>query len=313
MINRHFHHAQFFSNAKQKKKQSMQIFDVFLNNLENQLTSYIEKQRIIYLFIKFRSKLRAALTNYQNLLIIKKELLILTNRLKNNMKKTIDVQTTFDNRSSDFKTSQHKSRKRNKKQDNKNSFNNKSKTKNRRKNIDEKKRKRANHFHLICHKCNEVEHIVTNYFNLKIKFKINAIFNKYKKSKFSKKKEIFDDDWSIVENEKLIKLEINLTRNVFVDDVQTTLLKFVDDQSTRKSMKSVSIMIVQKIIVMSNAKHFNKILLNENAKINVISYRYAIAHDMTSINNDLSISSHVKEKSMHCYDAYNVCIRLIDN
>jgi hypothetical protein len=39
----------------------MQIFDAFLNNLESQLTSYIEKQRITHLFIKFRSKLRAAL------------------------------------------------------------------------------------------------------------------------------------------------------------------------------------------------------------------------------------------------------------
>ncbi len=104
-INRHFHHAQLFSNAKQKKKQSMQAFDAFLSNLESQLTSYIEKQRIIHLFIKLKSKLRAALTNYQNLFIIKKELLTLTNRLKNNMKKTIDAQTTFDNRSSDFKTS----------------------------------------------------------------------------------------------------------------------------------------------------------------------------------------------------------------
>jgi hypothetical protein len=46
--------------------------------------------------------------------------------------------------------------------------------------------------------------------------------------------------------------------------------------------------------MMSNAKIFNKILLNENAKINVINYRYAIAHDMTSINNNLSISSYVK-------------------
>ncbi len=78
-------------------------------------------------------------------------------------------------------------------------------------------------------------------------------------------------------------------------------------------MKSVSIMIVQEIIVTSNAKHFNKILLNESAEINVINYRYAIAHDMTSINSDLSISSHVKRKSMHCYDAYNVRIRLVDN
>jgi hypothetical protein len=171
----------------------MQVFDAFLNSFKSQLTSYIEKQRIIHLFIKIRSKLRVALTNYQNLFIIKKELLILTNDLKNNMKKTIDAQMTFDSRSFDFKTSQHKNRKRNKKRDNKNSFNDKLKTKNRRENIDEKKRKRANHFHLICHKCNEIEHIVTNYFDLKKKFKINAIFNKYKKSKFSKKK-VFDDD-----------------------------------------------------------------------------------------------------------------------
>jgi hypothetical protein len=64
---------------------------------------------------------------------------------------------------------------------------------------------------------------------------------------------------------------------------------------------------------MLNTKHFNKILLNENAKINVISYRYAIVYDMMSIDSDLSISSHVKRKSMHCYDAYNVRIRLVDN
>ncbi len=186
-VNRHFHHAQLFSNAKQEEKQSMQIFDAFLNSFENQLTSYIEKQRIIHLFIKLRSKLRAALTNYQNLLIIKKKLLILTNRLKNNMKKTIDAQTTFDNRSFDFKTSFNKRRNRNEKRENKNSFNDKTKTKNRRKNIDEKKRKRSNHSHLICHKCNEVEHIVINCLDLKKKFKINAVFNKFKRSKISKK------------------------------------------------------------------------------------------------------------------------------
>jgi hypothetical protein len=100
---------------------------------------------------------------------------------------------------------------------------------------------------------------------------------------------------------------------MLVNDAQTTFVKLVDDQSTRKSMKSVSIMIVQKIIVMSNTKHFNKILLNENAKINVINYHYAIVHDMTSIDSDLSISSHVEKKSMHCYDAYNVRIRFVDS
>jgi hypothetical protein len=165
----------------------MQVFDAFVNNFESQLTSYIEKQRIIHLFIKLKSKLRAALTNYQNLFIIKKRLLILTNRLKNNMKKTIDAQTTFDNRLTNFKTSKNKNRKKEKKRDNKNSFNDKQKTKNRRKNIDEKKRKRVNHSHFICHKCNEIKHIATNYLDLKKKLKINAIFNKFKRYKFSKK------------------------------------------------------------------------------------------------------------------------------
>jgi hypothetical protein len=100
---------------------------------------------------------------------------------------------------------------------------------------------------------------------------------------------------------------------MLVDDAQTTFVKFVDDQSTRKLMKSVSIMIVQKIIVISNTKHFNKILLNENAKINVIKYCYTIAYNMTSIDNDFSISSHVKKKSMHDYDAYSMRIRFVKN
>jgi hypothetical protein len=100
---------------------------------------------------------------------------------------------------------------------------------------------------------------------------------------------------------------------MLVNDAQTAFVKLDDDQSTRKLVKNVSIMIVQKIIIILNTKHFNKILLNENAEINVISYRYAIAHDMTSIDNDFSISSHVKKKSIHCYDAYNVRIRLVDN
>jgi hypothetical protein len=186
-VNCHFHHTQFFSNATQKEKQSMQIFDAFLNNFESQLTLYIEKQRIIHLFIKLKSKLRAALTNYQNLLIIKKKLLILTNRLKNNMKKIIDVQTTFNNRSSNFKTSFNKKRNRNEKRKNKNSFNDKTKMKNRWKNIDEKKWKRSNHSHFIFYKCNEIKHIATNCLDLKKKLKINAIFNKFKKSKISKK------------------------------------------------------------------------------------------------------------------------------
>ncbi len=77
--------------------------------------------------------------------------------------------------------------KKKEKRNNKNSFNNKQKMRNHRKNIDEKKRKHTNYFHFICHKCNKVEYIVTKYFDLKKKFTINAIFNKFKKSKISKK------------------------------------------------------------------------------------------------------------------------------
>ncbi len=86
------------------------------------------------------------------------------------MKKTIDAQTTFDSRSLNFKTSFNKKRSRNKKRENKNSFNDKTKTKNRRKNIDEKKRKRSNHSHFICYKCNEVKH-------MKIKKRLNIVFH----------------------------------------------------------------------------------------------------------------------------------------
>jgi hypothetical protein len=73
-------------------------------------------------------------------------------------------------------------------------------------------------------------------------------------------------------------------------------------------MKKILIMIIQKISVILNTKYFNKILLNDNVKINVINYRYIIVHNMMLINNTFSISSHVKKKSIHYYDAYNVCI-----
>ncbi len=80
-----------------------------------------------------------------------------------------------------------KKRSKDEKRKNKNLFNDKTKTKNRRKNIDEKKKKRSNHSHLICHKCSEIKHIVSNCLDLKKILNINAIFNKSKRSKISKK------------------------------------------------------------------------------------------------------------------------------
>jgi hypothetical protein len=58
---------------------------------------------------------------------------------------------------------------------------------NRRKNIDEKKPKCLNYSHFICHKCNEVKHIISIYFDLKKKFKNNAVFNEFKRLEISKK------------------------------------------------------------------------------------------------------------------------------
>ncbi len=89
----------------------MQVFEIYLSDFENQSILYNQIQRVIYLFIKLKSKLRAILINYQNLSIIKKRLLILTCRLKNNMKKTIKVQTTFDNCLNSFKSNNNKKKK----------------------------------------------------------------------------------------------------------------------------------------------------------------------------------------------------------
>ena len=104
-MNRQLHHAQMFTNVKQEKKQSILSFETHLSSLESQLTSYTKAQRVTHLFIKLRSKLRATLTNYQNLSTIKKDLLALTCRLKNNMKKFVDVSTIDISRLFDSKSS----------------------------------------------------------------------------------------------------------------------------------------------------------------------------------------------------------------
>ncbi len=138
-----------------------------------------------HLFIKLRSKLRATLINYQNLSIIKKRLLILTCRLKNNMKKTVDAQATFDNRSNDFKSANSKKKKKDDTKNDKKSQNDESKNK-RDLNVDSKKRKRSDHFNLICHICQKTNHISLNCLDLK-KTKMNAVSNKFNESKKSKK------------------------------------------------------------------------------------------------------------------------------
>jgi predicted adenine nucleotide alpha hydrolase (AANH) superfamily ATPase len=78
-------------------------------------------------------------------------------------------------------------------------------------------------------------------------------------------------------------------------------------------MKSISALIVQENTILIDKKHSSRILLNDEADINVINYRYAEILDMMLIVNDFSKSSHVKKKSMHCYDVYLMKSRLFDN
>ena len=85
-MNCQFHFVQFFNDAKQLKKQSIHVFDVYFNNLKVQFSSYMEKQKRIHFFTKLKSSIKIVLTNYQNLFSIKKNLLSLTARLKNNIK-----------------------------------------------------------------------------------------------------------------------------------------------------------------------------------------------------------------------------------
>ncbi len=101
------------------------------------------------------------------------------------MKKIVDVQAMFDNRLNDFKSDNNKKKKKYDIKNDKKSQNDESKNK-RDLNVDNKKRKRSDHFNLICHICQKMSHIFLNCFDLK-KTKVNAVSNKLNESKKSKK------------------------------------------------------------------------------------------------------------------------------
>ena len=102
-MNRQLHFARKFQNVKQNEKQIAQIFDSYLNYLKIQLHLFTKKQRRINFFIRLKFALKAALTNFQNILNRKKNLIILTIKLKINIKRHDNVTTTFNDRSKNFK------------------------------------------------------------------------------------------------------------------------------------------------------------------------------------------------------------------
>ncbi len=92
-------------------------------------------------------------------------------------------------------------------------------------------------------------------------------------------------------------------------------INMLDDNaySAKRSIENELSIIAQEIIVEIEKKHSNKILLNDEIEINVISYRYVLACNMKFINSNLLISTYARSKREHCYDAYNACIQLKNN
>ena len=85
-MNCQFYSVQLFNDAKQLKKQLIHALDAYFNSLKIQFLLYMKKQKRIYFFTKLKPSIKIILTNYQNLFSIKKNLLSLTARLKNNIK-----------------------------------------------------------------------------------------------------------------------------------------------------------------------------------------------------------------------------------
>ena len=105
------------------------------------------------------------------------------------------------------------------------------------------------------------------------KSKINVV----KIKKIIKKRSIFDDYSRLVEDRSSIDSEIS---QLDVDETTTE----------RKSIESEFSMIVQDFTFVRNKKFQIKVLLNEDAEINVINYRYVVVCDMKLIENDFSTS-----------------------
>ena len=108
LVNHFLHFAQMFADAKQEKTQLIHNFDVYLKSLKTHMSLYSKSQRVIHFFIKLRLTLRIVIINYQDMFIIKQRIVILTVRLKTNMKKK-DVVETNDKRSKNIKNSRKKS------------------------------------------------------------------------------------------------------------------------------------------------------------------------------------------------------------
>ena len=106
-MNRQLHFAQKFQNVK-REKQFAQIFDNHLNHLKIQLHSFTEKQRKMNFFIRLKFALKTALTNFQNIIDKKENLIILAIKLKINIKRYDNVITTFNDRLKNFKNARRK-------------------------------------------------------------------------------------------------------------------------------------------------------------------------------------------------------------
>ena len=187
-MNCQFHSVQLFNDAKQLKKQLIHAFNAYFSSLKVQLSSYTEKQKRIHFFTKLKSSIKIVLTNYQNLSSIKKNLLSLTARLKNNikMKKKNNI-INFFNQFNQSANKFGKNEKPNKKNWKKKFDSNKpvkSEEKQQETKWKNRKKRKENDSSILCFHCKKLDHVKQKCSNLKKKK--NTLDKNKKKMVFSR-------------------------------------------------------------------------------------------------------------------------------
>ena len=183
LMNRQLNYAQSFNKTKQRDNQTIRKFDAYLFNLKFYLTLYTKQQQMTHLFMKLRSSIRDVVMNYQNIFKTRIKLLMITTRVKNNLKKK---QRKFQEDKNNDKNSINQKRK-NDKNDDKNDNKTSRQRRDRRDSKTQKLDKNENHSKFTCYIYNKKRHISSNCSNKnKKKFSVNAI-----NSKKSKKNKTF--------------------------------------------------------------------------------------------------------------------------
>ena len=267
-MNCQFHFVQLFNDAKQSKKQSIHVFDVYLSSLKVQLSSYMKKQKRIHFFTKLKPSIKIVLTNYQNLSSIKKNLLSLTARLKNNikMKKKINI-INFFIQFNQFANKSGKNEKPNKKNWKKKfNFNKSAKLEKKQQKTKWKNQKKweKNNSPIVYFHCKKLNHVTWKCSNLKKKK--DTLNKNKKKNDVSAINSHVDEDKSIISKPNLIYDDFAFGKNNYVSAI---------------------------------------IMLNDETEINVVNQKFIIINDISARQKPLSKPHWINGKKIHCFKTHD--------